>query len=78
MSESDYHIQFRGTRIRQNHPMMVTSGKYVATPMADALRLAGNVEFKPMSAPPDSRLTERLKRHAQLLLPSAELRNTET
>lgn len=78
MSERGYHVQFRDTGIRQNHPMMVTSGKYVATPMADGLRLAGIVEFKPMSAPPDPRLTERLKRHARLLFPSAELGNAET
>lgn len=78
MSERGYHVQFHNTGIRQNHPMMVTSGKYVATPMADGLRLAGMVEFKPMNAPPDPRLTDRLKRHGRLLFPNANLDDAET
>ncbi|WP_114285643.1 NAD(P)/FAD-dependent oxidoreductase [Candidatus Halocynthiibacter alkanivorans] len=78
MSERGYHIQFPNPGIRQNHPMMVTSGKYVATPMTGGLRLAGMVEFKPMNAPPDPRLTDRLKRHARLLFPAAELDDAET
>ena len=78
MSERGYHVQFHNTGISQNHPMMVTSGKYVATPMADGLRLAGMVEFKPMSAPPDPRLTDRLKRHGRLLFPNANLDDAET
>jgi D-amino-acid dehydrogenase len=78
MSERGYHVQFHNTGIQQNHPMMVTSGKYVATPMADGLRLAGMVEFKPMSAPPDPKLTDRLKRHGRLLFPKANLEDAET
>ena len=78
MSERGYHVQFRDPGIRHNHPLMVTSGKYVATPMADGLRLAGIVEFKPMSAPPDPRLSDRLKRHARLLFPNANLEKAET
>lgn len=78
MSERGYHVQFRNTGIHQNHPMMVTSGKYVATPMTDGLRLAGMVEFKPMSAPPNPKLTDRLKRHGRLLFPNANLEDAET
>ncbi len=78
MSERGYHVQFADPGIRHNHPMMVTSGKYVATPMAGGLRLAGIVEFKPMDAPPDPRLTDRLKRHARLLFPDARLEEAET
>jgi D-amino-acid dehydrogenase len=78
MSERGYHVQFREPGIRHNHPLMVTSGKYVATPMAGGLRLAGMVEFKPMDAPPDQKLGERLKRHARLLFPQARLDEAET
>jgi D-amino-acid dehydrogenase len=78
MSERGYHVQFRATGIRQNHPLMVTSGKYVATPMADGLRLAGIIEFKPMDAPPDPKLSNRLKRHARLLFPNANLDEADT
>ncbi|MCP5083374.1 MAG: FAD-binding oxidoreductase [Alphaproteobacteria bacterium] len=78
MSERGYHVQFANPGICQNHPLMVTSGKYVATPMADGLRLAGIVEYKPMDAPPDPRMTDRLKRHARLLFPNADLDDAET
>ncbi len=78
MSERGYHVQFHNTGIHQNHPIMVTSGKYVATPMADGLRLAGMVEFKPMSAPPNSKLTDRLKSHGRLLFPNANLEDAIT
>lgn len=78
MSERGYHAEFRDPGIRHNHPLMVTSGKYVATPMAGRLRLAGMVEFKPMDAPPDPKLADRLKRHARLLFPGARLDEAET
>ncbi len=78
MSERGYHVQFNSAGSHQKQPMMVTSGKYVATPMADGLRLAGMVEFKPMSAPPDPKLTDRLKRHGRLLFPNANLEDAET
>jgi len=73
MSERGYHVQFADPGIRQNHPLMVTSGKYVATPMTNGLRLAGIVEFKPMNAPSDPEMSNRLKRHARLLFPNARL-----
>ncbi len=46
MSERGYHVEFQNTGIQQNNPLMITSGKYVATPMQDRLRLAGIVEFR--------------------------------
>lgn len=78
MGERGYHVQFRNPGIRHNHPLMVSSGKYIATPMAGGLRLAGMVEFKPTDAPPDPRLPARLKRHARLLFPNARLDDAET
>ena len=78
MSERGYHAEFRDPGIRHNHPLMVTSGKYVATPMAGRLRLAGMVEFRPMAAPPDPKLSDRLKRHARLLFPGARLDQAAT
>ncbi len=52
---------------------MITSGKYVATPMQDRLRLAGIVEFRSMSDKANPKLWQRLKRHARLLFPTANL-----
>ncbi|WP_170431505.1 hypothetical protein [Ruegeria arenilitoris] len=56
IGERGYHIEFRDTGIRHNFPMMVTSGKYVATPMRGRLRLAGIVEFRAMSDAPNPKL----------------------
>lgn len=78
MSERGYHVQFRDPGVRHTHPLMVSSGKYVATPMAGGLRLAGMVEFRPMDAPPNPDLSKRLEAHARLLFPSARLDACET
>lgn len=78
MSERGYHVEFRDTGIRHNNPLMITSGKYVATPMDGRLRLAGMVEFRKMSDDPNPKLWDRLKRHAGLLFPDADLSQMET
>ncbi len=78
MSERGYHVEFRDPGVRHNHPLMITSGKYVATPMQGRLRLAGMVEFRKMADDPNPKLWERLKQHAQLLFPSANLAQIDT
>lgn len=44
-AERGYHIVYRDPNIRPNSPMMVTTGKFVATPTDEGLRCAGFVEF---------------------------------
>jgi len=44
-AERGYHLQFRNPSQRPNNPMMLTEGKFVATPMDQGLRCAGVVEF---------------------------------
>lgn len=44
-AERGYHIVYRAPNIRPNAPMMVTTGKFVATPTDEGLRCAGVVEF---------------------------------
>ncbi len=78
MSERGYHVEFRHIGVRHNYPLMITSGKYVATPMQDRLRLAGMVEFCNMSNDPNPKLWDRLKHHARLLFPSANLDQVKT
>ncbi|NKB84705.1 FAD-binding oxidoreductase [Ochrobactrum grignonense] len=73
ISERGYHLEFRDTGIRHNNPLMVSSGKYVATPMSGRLRLAGIVDFRAMSRPPQQRFWDSLARHARQLFPTANL-----
>jgi len=44
-AERGYHIVYRNPTQRPNAPMMVTTGKFVATPTDEGLRCAGIVEF---------------------------------
>lgn len=44
-AERGYHIVYRDPNIRPIAPMMVTTGKFVATPTDEGLRCAGVVEF---------------------------------
>ncbi|WP_039018578.1 NAD(P)/FAD-dependent oxidoreductase [Halocynthiibacter namhaensis] len=44
-SERGYHIMFKNPSQMPKIPMMMSMGKFVATPMQDGLRCAGTVEF---------------------------------
>lgn len=48
-AERGYHILFRGPSARPQNPIMLTQGKFVATPMEQGLRCAGIVEFGGLS-----------------------------
>jgi len=73
IAERGYHVQYDDTGIAHNHALQVPSGKFIATPMAQGLRLAGLVEFVPARSPLDHGLTDRLKYHARSLFPKASL-----
>ncbi|HHB81518.1 MAG TPA: FAD-dependent oxidoreductase, partial [Aliiroseovarius sp.] len=44
-AERGYHVLYKNPNMVPNNPMMLTGGKFVATPMAQGLRCAGVVEF---------------------------------
>ncbi len=50
-SERGYHIRYSDASPTPNIPLMITTGKFVATPMAGGLRCAGIVEFGGLNAP---------------------------
>lgn len=50
-TERGYHVMLRGVSMKPRQPTMVTSGKFVATPMADGVRCAGIVEFGGLKLP---------------------------
>lgn len=51
-SERGYHIELWEPNIMPRSPVMVASGKFVATPLEGRLRLAGIVEFGGLEAAP--------------------------
>ncbi len=64
-AERGYHVLYRSPSIQPRNPMMVTSGKFVATAMDQGLRCAGIVEFggldKRLSPPPLRLLRRKVK-----------------
>lgn len=64
-SERGYHVMLYGASAKPRQPTSVTSGKFVATPMADGVRCAGIVEFGgldiPAHKPPIALILRRVK-----------------
>lgn len=50
-SERGYHLELWNPNLMPRSPVMIASGKFVATPMEGRLRLAGIVEFGGLAAP---------------------------
>lgn len=50
-SERGYHLELWEPSVMPRSPVMIASGKFVATPMEGRLRLAGIVEFGGLEAP---------------------------
>lgn len=68
-SERGYHIIFKDATGGPTHPIMVTTGKFVATPMAAGLRCAGVVEFGGLEAGPSSSALNLLRRQTRAAFP---------
>lgn len=68
-SERGYHIAFLGGRPVPPAPYAVADGKFVATPMAGAVRAAGLVEFGGLEAGPSAAPHAFLERRMQRLYP---------
>lgn len=68
-SERGYHLELVEPSAMPRSPVMVTSGKFVATPMEGRIRLAGIVEFGGLDAPPSRAPFELLRRNAKAVFP---------
>ena len=71
-SERGYHIEFWNPSVVPRSPVMVASGKFVATPMEGRLRLAGVVEFGGLDAGPSRAPFDLLKRQGLAAFPGLE------
>jgi D-amino-acid dehydrogenase len=69
-TERGYHIIFEEATGGPSHPIMIASGKFVATPMAAGLRCAGVVEFGGLDAGPSTAALDLLRKHAKAAFPN--------
>ena len=69
-SERGYHVELLNASVRPNNAVMITDGKFVATPMTDRLRIAGLVEFAGLEAPPSEKPTQTLLTRAKRIFPT--------
>lgn len=68
-TERGYHIIFEGAEHGPTHPIMLASGKFVATPMAAGVRCAGILEFGGLDAGPSKAPLDLLRRHTSAAFP---------
>ena len=77
-TERGYHIEFEPEDKVLRSPIMVTTGKFVATPMAGGLRCAGIVEFGGLAAPASDKPIALLERTVRATFPSLKLKKRDT
>ncbi|MEM9125440.1 MAG: FAD-binding oxidoreductase [Pseudomonadota bacterium] len=64
-SERGYHLELVDPSAMPRSPVMVSSGKFVATPMDGRIRLAGIVEFGGLDGPPSRAPFELMRENAR-------------
>jgi len=74
-SERGYHIVFEDAEGGPTHPIMIASGKFVATPMAAGLRCAGVVEFGGLDAGPSKPALDLLRKHTRAAFPNLKFKS---
>lgn len=75
-SERGYHLELWEPSVMPRSPVMVASGKFVATPMEGRLRLAGIVEFGGLDKPPSRAPFQLLERNIRNAMPGLTWKNT--
>ena len=75
-SERGYHVIFKEPSQCVKVPTMISSGKFVATPMHDGMRCAGIVEFGGLDKGPSRKPVELLMRKVKELMPTLQYSET--
>lgn len=75
-SERGYHVDFVAPNMAPKAPVMVASGKFVATPMEGRLRVAGTVEFGGLEPPASRAPLALLRRQAVAAFPGLAAQET--
>ncbi len=77
-AERGYHLMLSTPGISLSRPVMVGDHKFVVTPMAEGIRLAGTAEFASANDPADWRRADLLLPLAQSILPGLNGEDTAT
>lgn len=75
-SERGYHLELWEPSAMPRSPVMVASGKFVATPMEGRLRLAGVVEFGGLEAAPSRAPFRLLEQNIRAAMPGLTWKHT--
>ncbi len=75
-SERGYHLELWEPSVMPRSPVMVASGKFVATPMEGRLRLAGIVEFGGLDAAPSRAPFKLLEKNIRAAMPGLTWKKT--
>lgn len=75
-SERGYHLELWEPSVMPRSPVMVASGKFVATPMDGRIRLAGIVEFGGLDAPPSRAPFRLLEKNIRKAIPGLAWKET--
>lgn len=77
-TERGYHMEFANPEHGPTTPLMVTTGKFVATPMQGGLRCAGVVEFGGLEAKASKAPLDLLQRKVKESFPKLEFDTTRS
>ena len=77
-SERGYHVFFKGANISPPFPLMISDGKFIATPMEGGLRCAGVVEFGGLNAPPSNAPLNLIRTKIKDVYPNLEFEEEKT
>jgi glycine/D-amino acid oxidase-like deaminating enzyme len=77
-AERGYHLMLTQPEITLRRPVGAGDDKFIITPMAKGIRLAGTAEFAPVNTPPDYRRSDMLLGMAQRLFPEIDGQATAT
>ncbi|SDE12282.1 D-amino-acid dehydrogenase [Salipiger thiooxidans] len=75
-SERGYHLELYEPSVMPRNPVMIASGKFVATPMDGRLRLAGIVELGGLDLPPSRAPFELLEKQIRAAVPGLTWKTT--
>ena len=75
-AERGYHLELWEPSVMPRSPVMIASGKFVATPMEGRLRLAGIVEFGGLDAPASRAPFRLLERNIRAAIPGITWKKT--
>ena len=75
-SERGYHLELWDPDRMPRSPVMIASGKFVATPMEGRLRLAGIVEFGGLDAPASEQPFALLEKNVRAAMPGIRWKET--